>query len=167
MTVDEEGSGSGSGSEGIQAMAMATTLDFSVSYIDLPYTVASTYMGRNRVEEVGYRAACGKTFSLPLFPCNLKMKLETDLLTENTNLEINTDRRSFILGESVNEIKTEKTYKSEFILLSRIAVSVRIRSIILKNEKEAAVIKLHSLNLLQEKCREKKQQSRKRYIKLV
>ena len=158
----------------------ATTLDFTVNYIDLPLSDASTFMARSKSEEPAYRSACGVTFTLPLFPTKLKLKRNKmigDSKREVTFLDetARTDHpiptalasQSFNDLKSIQEGKVEVCYKSEFIFLSKIAISCRIRRMILVNERETAEARLRDLYHVQLKCKEKQQLSRKRLEKIL
>jgi hypothetical protein len=136
---------------------------FSVAYLSLPITVRSSYMGRQKSEELAYRSSCGVSFELPLFPSTLATSLTAGTLKTSIRTSNVIDAKDVMEKDRSPKNDFEKVqYKPEFIFLSRISVSVRIRRLILSEEIDMVIKRTHDLRQLEQRCEARSKQLRKR-----
>ena len=128
-------------------------LRYCVAFLDMPEDVAGRYMCRRGREEDAYRAACGKEFVLELFPPRL--------------LNSNAFSYTFDGDDDDDDDGTKRLrYRPEFVWLSRISVSVRIRRVVLLGEIDTESKKFQELADLRQLCYEKRKMMRKRLLLL-
>ena len=130
-------------------------LRYCVAFLDMPEDVAGKYMCRRGREEDAYRAACGKEFVLELFPPRL----------------LNSNAFSYTFdGDDDDDDEEDGTkklrYRPEFVWLSRISVSVRIRRVVLLGEIDTETKRFQELADLRQLCYEKRKMMRKRLLLL-